>query len=420
MVEFFKRDSCRLCDNSNLELVMHVASTPVGDDFISSNRLDKIQNKYPLDLYFCQDCGLLQVAGAINPEIIYGDYLYETSISLGLSEHFQRYSEDLLRRLSPNKGTLVVDIGSNDGSLLRCFQDNGMRVLGVEPAHNIAKMATESGVETIPNFFHAELSREIKAKHGPAAIITANNVLANIDNLVDMIEGIRELLSPDGVFVFETGYMVDLIQNTVLDNVYHEHLCYFSVKPLIKHFNNHGFELIEVERIPTKGGSIRGTVQFAGGPRTVFPSVHGLMTFETELGFDRMAPFKAFVSRVEIIKQQLTKVLNGLKEQGKIIAGYGASVGVTTLLHYFGIGDIINALYDDNQIKHNLYSPGHHIHVLSSEAIYEQNPDYIVLFAWRYAKPIINKHQAYLDRGGQFILPFPIVEIVGGNNVVQV
>jgi len=392
---------------------MHVASTPVGDDFIPSERLDKVQNEYPLELFFCNDCNLIQVAGVIEPEIIYGEYLYETSISLGLTEHFETYAENVLRRLRPADGALVIDIGSNDGSLLRCFQNRGMRVLGIEPAHEIARRVTESGIETIPHFFTAHLAREIRNEKGPATIVTANNVLANVDNLIDMTEGIRELLAPDGVFVFETGYLVDLIQNTVLDNIYHEHLCYFSVKPLEKFFNSLGLEFMEVERVPTKGGSIRGIIQLAGGPRRISPSVSGLISLETELGFDRMAPFRAFVSRTEAIKQQLSELLNGLNDQDKAIAGYGASVGLTTLIYYFDIGDIIKTLYDDNPIKHNLYSPGYHIPVLSSEIIYKQNPDYVLLLAWRYAKHIINKHREYLDQGGQFILPFPIVETVG-------
>lgn len=412
MIDFFKRDTCRLCSSPNLELVMHVASTPVGDDFIPFDKIDRVQNEYPLELYFCQDCGLLQILGVIDPEIMYSEYLYETSISLGLTEHFNNYGDELLKRINPKEGSLVIDIGSNDGTLLKYIKSNGMRVLGIDPARDIAQKAVESGIETLPNFFSAKLARKIKHEHCQATIITANNTFANVDDLVDMIEGIRELLTPDGVFVFETGYMVDLIQNTILDNVYHEHLCYFSIKPLVKFFNSRGLELIDVERIPTKGGSFRGTVQLAGGPRMVSPSVSGLITLETELGFNRIAPFRAFVSRIEAIKQRLARVLNDLKVQEKTIAGYGASVGVTTLLYYFDLGDVIRFLYDDNPMKHNLYSPGHHIPVLPSETIYEQKPDYVLILAWRYADPIMKKHQAYLEQGGHFILPIPAVEIV--------
>jgi len=412
MKEFFTRNTCRLCKSSNIEKIMHVASTPIGDDFIPSDRLDKIQNEYPLDLCLCNDCGLLQLPGVIDPENIYREYLYETSISLGLSNHFHHYGEAVLQRINPEKKSLVIDIGSNDGTLLKFFQGKGMTVMGIEPATELAKKVTASGVETIPEFFTPDLACEIKKERGPATIITANNVFANIDDLDTLIQGIKELLSSDGVFVFETGYMVDLVQNIVVDNIYHEHLCYFSIKPLVKFFKSHGLEMIDVDRIPTKGGSIRCIVQFVGGHRLISPSVPGLMTLETELGFDRSAPFKVFVDRVESVKEKLKTMLIDIKAQGKTIAGYGASVGVTTLLYYLELKDILSFLLDDSLIKHNLYSPGLHIPVLPSETIYERSPDYILILAWRYATPIIKKHQKYLEQGGHFILPLPGLEVI--------
>lgn len=408
----YRRDTCRLCGGRDLELVLQLAPTPVGDAYVSVEHLDEVQEIYPLDLFLCRGCSYLQLLDVVDPEVLYGDYIYVTSISLGLAEHFRRYADEVLHRLNPPEGALVVDIGSNDGRLLKFFQSRGMCVLGVEPARHIARRVRKSGIETVPSFFTADLAREIKKEWGPAAIVTANNVFANVDDLDDMVEGMRELLAPDGFFVFETGYIVDLIQNTILDNVYHEHLCYFSIKPLVKFFSGHGLELIEVERVPTKGGSIRGIVQFAGRPRMISPSVSGLITLERELGFDSIAPFKAFASRVEAIKQGLTKVLNDLKVQGKTIAGYGASVGVTTLLYYFDLGNVVKTLFDDNPIKHNLYSPGYHIPVLPSEAIYEQKPDYVLILAWRYAEPIMKKHQRYLEQGGHFIVPLPRVEVI--------
>lgn len=412
MAGFFKRNDCRLCKSLNMELVMHIASTPVGDDFIPPERLDKAQNVYPLELYYCHGCGLLQLPGILNPETIYRNYLYETSASLGLKAHFQNYADSLMSRINPNEESLVIDIGSNDGTLLKCFKNSGMQVLGIEPAIDIATKVTESGVETIPDFFSSSLACQIKKEREPASIITANNVFANIDDLDNMIAGVRELLAPDGVFVFETGYMVDLIQNIILDNVYHEHLCYFSVKPLVKFFSSHGLEMIDIERVPTKGGSIRGVVQLKGGPRNVSPSVSGLMTLETELGFNRITPFRSFVDRVENIREKLNRLLLDLKVQGKNIAGYGASVGVTTLLYFFNLGDTIKALYDDNLLRCNLFSPGHHIPVLSSEEIYKEDPDYVVILAWRYAEVIIKKHETFLKQKGHFILPLPDVTII--------
>jgi predicted TPR repeat methyltransferase len=205
----------------------------------------------------------------INPEILYGNYLYQTSISLGLVEHFRTYAEEVVRQVAPVPNALVLDIGSNDGSLLKAFKDHGLRVLGVDPAREIARKATESGVETIADFFTAKLAREIRKKHGPAAIITANNVFANIDHLADVAAGIRELLAQDGVFVFETSYLLDVLQKSLLETFFHEHLCYFSVRPLEAFFRRNGMELFDVKRVATKGGSIRGFAQLGGGPRKV-------------------------------------------------------------------------------------------------------------------------------------------------------
>jgi len=391
---------------------MDIASTPVGDDFLPKDRLDKVQEEYPLELNFCQDCGLVQVTGVIDPELIYGEYLYETSISLNLQKHFSHYVNEVMRRINPEKGSLVIDIGSNDGTLLKFFQEHGLRALGVEPAHEIAKKVTASGTETIAGFFSADFARSIKKDRGCPTIITANNIFANVDDCDDFIAGIKELLAPGSVFIFETGYMVDTIGNTIFDNIYHEHVCYFSVKPLVKFFNKNGLEMINVERVATKGGSIRCTVQLQGGKRSVSPAVTELMTLETELGFDSLIPFKAFVDRVESIKKQLTERLLDIKAQGKTIAGYGASVGVTTMMYYFNLKDIVSFLVDDNPIKFDLYSPGHHIPVLSSEALYERKPDYVLNLAWRYTVPIVQRHQRYLKQGGRIIVPFPAVEMI--------
>jgi len=412
MKPFFKRNTCRLCHDNDLEHVLAFPATPVGDEYVGAERVDDIQNIYPLDLYFCNSCGLLQLLDVVAPEIIYGEYMYQTSISLGLPEHFQKNADEMLHRINPPPGALVVDIGSNDGTFLRAIQNRGMRVLGIEPAREMAQKVTDSGIETLATFFSSELARQIKKDYGESAIITANNVMANIDDLADFAEGIRELLAPDGVFLFETGYVVDLIQNSVIDNIYHEHLCYFRVKPLVNLFNNHGLEVIEVEHISTKGGSLRGTIQMANGPRTVSSSVSEQIALETRLGYDNAEIYQGFASRMDMVKKELLARLHDLKTQGKTIAGYGASVGVTTLLYYYELGDILTYLFDDNPSKHHLFSPGHHIPVLPSHEIHDKKPDYIVVLAWRYATPIMQKHQQYQEQDGHFILPLPEVKVI--------
>jgi SAM-dependent methyltransferase len=407
-----RRDTCRLCGSRDLETTLHIAATPPGDHYVTAAERDRPQGTYPLDIVLCGGCGLSQLAYTVDPEILYGNYVYTTSISLGLPEHFRRYAGAVVGNVKPRDGALVVDIGSNDGSLLRCFQQHGLRVLGVDPADAIARQATESGVETWTGYFTSALARRIKEERGAATIVTANNVFANVDAPAEFVKGIRHLLAPDGVFVFETSYLLDVVEKALVETVFHEHLSYLAAKPLEAFFAGLGMQLIDVERVPTKGGSLRGTVQLAGGPRPVSPAVAELIALEESRGLDRPEIFKEFATRLDGVKSRLLALLGGLKAQGKVIAGFGASVGVTTLIYHFDVANLLSYIVDDNPGKQNTFSPGHHIPVLPPDALYERKADYVLILAWNYAEPIMKKHRAFSEKGGHFILPLPEVETV--------
>lgn len=402
-----RKSACRLCGNKDLQIVLPVVATPPGDHYLSVDHKNTPQETYPLDLVLCGDCGLTQLGYSVDPDALYGNYVYTTSISLGLVDHFRRYAESVLAKVRPPRDSLVVDIGSNDGSLLRCFKEQGLKVLGVDPAGEIARQATDSGVETWNGYFSLGYAQKIRNERGAAAIVTANNVFANVDDLESFAQGIRLLLAPDGVFVFETSYLLDVVEKSLLETVFHEHVSYFSAKPLEKFFRRLGMQLIDVERVPTKGGSLRGTVQLAGGPRPVSKSVDSLLALETSVGLDRPDIFAGLDARLQDTKRQLTARLRELKDQGKLLAGYGASVGVTTLLYYFDLAPFLTFIVDDNPRKQNTLSPGQHIPVLPSDALYERRPDYVVILAWNYADAIMRKHQRFLDAGGRFIIPLP-------------
>lgn len=406
-----KRDTCRLCQKKTLEIVLPVAATPPGDHYVAADELNRTQNTYPLDIVLCRDCGLAQLAYTVDPNVLYGKYVYTTSISLGLVDHFAQYADSVLRRVAPPPDSLVVDLGSNDGSLLRCFKQHGLRVLGVDPASDIARLATESGVETWNGYFNTAFADKIKEQRGSATIVTANNVFANVDDLVEFTEGIHRLLAPNGVFVFETSYLLDVVEKSLVETVFHEHLSYFSVKPLDSFFRRLGLQLIDVERVPTKGGSLRGIVQIAGGSRPVSPAVDALLQREENAGLDHPEIFERFGSSLDALKNELLAVLSDLKANGKEIAGYGASVGVTTLLYQFDVAKYLSFIVDDNPRKHNTFSPGHHVPVLPSETLYERKPDHVLILSWHYAEPIMKKHRAYSDAGGKFILPLPRLEV---------
>jgi SAM-dependent methyltransferase len=393
-------------------MVVPLAATPVGDAYVPAEHLDKPQEVYPLDVWLCRKCGLAQLVDIVDPKVLYVEYVYLTSISLGLVEHFRRYAGDVQQRIQPPKGALVVDIGSNDGSLLKAFQDGGMKVLGIDPARDVGRLANERGVETLTTFFTADLVRKLRQERGTAAIITANNVFANIDNVDDMVAGIREWLAPDGAFVFETSYLADVLGKSLLETVFHEHISYFSVKPLDVFFRRNGMELIDVQRVPTKGGSIRATVQRKGGPRPVGPSVAEIIAYETKIGLHEPGVFKKFSTKIATVKADLLRQLRDLKAHGKTLAGYGASVGVVTLLYEFELGDLLSFIADDNVRKHNTFSPGQHIPVYAPEALYDRKADAAVILAWLYADPIMKKHPQFTANGGRFIIPLPAVRVV--------
>jgi SAM-dependent methyltransferase len=402
-----------MCGRSDLQSILALTATPPGDHYVPADGLAQTQPVYPMDLVMCADCGLAQLPDVVDPELLYRDYIYNTSISLGLVQHFDRYGESVLARQAPPKESLVVDIGSNDGTLLRAFATRGMRVLGVDPARDAARRANQAGLETLPSFFNADLGASLRRERGPAAIVTANNVFANVDDLDDLVSGIRELLAPDGVFVFETGYFPDLVRQSIIDNIYHEHLSYYSVTPLPSFFDRHGMKLVAVDHEPTKGGSIRVFVQLASALTKRSPGkMHQLLEDEAAGGFDRPAALRPFTERIERLRKDFRELVLNLRAEGRTVAGYGASVGVTTLLYYFDIGEPLSFVVDDNPVRHGLFTPGQHIPVLPSDALYERKPDDVLLLAWRYADPIVSRHEAFRRGGGRFILPLPEIRVL--------
>jgi len=409
---YYRRDTCRLCGSRNLDVALPLTPTPLADAYVPMEQGDVVQEVYPLDLYLCRDCGFSQLCDVIRADSIYVDYIYETKSSLGLVEHFRRYADAVLDRIGPPPGALVVDIGSNDGSLLQAFKERGMTVLGIDPAREIARDATAAGVETLAEFFTAGLSDQIRQERGAASIITANNIYANVDQLDEFTGAIRSLLKPDGVFIFESYYLADVIENMVFDFIYHEHLSSFSVNPLIGFFRRHGMELIDVERIATKGGSLRYTVQLAGGPRRVSPSVGELSTEETRCGLGNLETFKTFAASINTAKERLIALLGKIKSDGGTIAGYGASATSTSLIYHFGLGSFLSYLVDEYSRKQNVLSPGLHLPVLEPQTLIERKTDYVVILAWRYFEPIVAKNRAFLDQGGHFIVPLPDLHVI--------
>jgi hypothetical protein len=380
---------------------------------VSAARLGQAQDVYPLDLYLCRDCGHVQNLDVVNPEVLFRDYLFTTASSGGLVEHFRKYATDALSGVKVQSGSLVVEIGSNDGSLLRFFKAQGMRVLGIDPAREIARRATESGIETIPEFFGSKLAGQIRSDYGRASVCCANNVFAHADDLADIVHGIRDVLADDGVFIFEVSYLLDVVDNFLFDTIYHEHVSYHSIAPLATFFQRMGMQLIDVQRIASKGGSIRGFAQrVPEGKRPKQPVVGALIEIERNRGLDQLPLYQDYVNRIDQRKVALNAYLDREIAHGKMVAGYGASTTTTTLMWHFELTRKLAFVADDNPVKYGLYCPACHVPVVPSDELYVRRPDDVVILAWQYAAPIIKKHDRFIREGGKFVVPLKELQVL--------
>lgn len=410
MVKITLIQGCRLCGSDRLSKVMPLKPTPVGDLYLPAEKHPEKLESFSLDVFQCGPCGHVQLRAIVDPEYLYTDYIYTTSSSLGLPDHFHAYAKTVCKKLGLRAGGLVVEIGSNDGTMLRGFQQLGMKVAGVDPAKEIAAKATEEGVPTINDFFTADVAKAIVARHGRADLFIANNVLANVPSPRAIFLGAMEMLAEDGVIVFETGYLRYLAEDCVFDNIYHEHIDYYSIRPLVSFFEKLGLQLFDVDVSDSKGSSIRCYVQRQSGKRIVAPIVTELCERELRKGYGTPALYEALAKKLDETKADLHRILKDLKAAGKTVAGFGASVGVTTVLYHFELGGLVDYLLDDNTARQGLFSPGLALEVKSPAILSSpERPDVVLLLAWRYADPITRKHAGYVANGGRFLKMLPEV-----------
>jgi hypothetical protein len=346
----------------------------------------------------------VQIDTVIEPETIYRDYIYVTTSSPGLQNHFKEYALEVCNHLNLDKSNLTVDIGSNDGTLLGFFKQRGHNVLGIEPSIKAANSANENGIETLSEFFDIDLANAITGQYGKASLITINNLFANVDNLNEFVEGINVLLDSNGVLVIESSYLLDMIDNMVFDFIYHEHLSYFSILPLVRFFKQFDMRLIHVNEVGTKGGSLR--YYWARNNSKWNPSlnVKELSLREAKAGINT-EKFKDYEARIETVKFQLLEFLKKHKEDK--IVGYGASATSTTLITHFELQKYFSYLVDDNVDKVNTYSPGYHIPVHNFDRLKNEQPDVIIILAWRFKETILKKLSFFK---GIIIVPLPTFE----------
>lgn len=412
--------SCRVCKSKKLKLALSLGASPLANSFLTKNLLDSEEFFYPLEVNFCSKCGHIQLGHAVAPDLLFKDYVYVSSTSPVFVAHFEKYAEDVYKKFSLNKKSLVIDIGSNDGVLLKPFKKLGVKVLGVDPATEIAKKATKEGIETLGEYFDEKIAKKITKKHGFADVVTANNVFAHVYDIEQLTSAVKAVLSSEGVFVIEVPYLVDFLEKNLFDTIYHEHLSYFSLSALVTFFKRHDMKVFDAIRTSSHGGSIRIFVKKGNAKHKIHSNIKALLADEKQLKIHLFKTYLEFRKKIKQNKIRLVRMLNELKVQGKKIVGYGAPAKGNTLLNYFGIGnDILDYIVDDSPLKQGLYTPGTRIPVVSSKYLQKSKPDYILILAWNFAEPIMKNLSWFKDSGGAFIVPAPIPIIVNGNKSIN-
>ena len=387
--------TCRGCNSTNLKLVISLGLSPLANNLLNS--LEEKDELYPLEMVYCPNCHNCQLSYTVPAEKMFSHYLYVSSTAKSFRDHFEQVAEKYIKEFNLNSDSLVIDIGSNDGIALKPLKDRDIRVLGVEPAKNIAEIAISNGIPTINNYFNAESIKNILDK---ADLITASNVFAHADGLDEIANAAFSILKPNGRFIIEVQYLLDTIKDLTFDNIYHEHVNYWSVISLRNFFNRLGYVVSKVEHINTHGGSIR--VQIGHSETEIDSSINEFISNELEFGLTEYDTYLEFAKKVEQAKANVNANIKKYKDQGLTLVGYGSPAKATTSLNYYGVKDI-DYIIEDNTLKHNKILPGVKIPIYSKDKLNEKLPDIIIVMAWNFVEEIKKNNQDLIDKGVKFI-----------------
>ncbi len=405
--------NCRFCGKKDIFKFLELGNMALANSFLTKEELTTVQEpKYPLDVFFCEQCGLVQIGYVVPPDALFKNYIYFSSTSELVHKHADYLAKSFQKRFGLTDTSKVVEIASNDGTVLQYFKKTGVKTLGVEPAANIADVAVKAGIDTVNDFFDESTSQQIKEKYGTADVILGRHVFAHVPEIHGFVKGLKNLLAPGGAVAIEAPYLIDFIEKNEFDTVYHEHYSYLSMRSMSHLFSLDEMEVFDAERVAIHGGSIIYFIGHKGAHRKT-DTVTGLIKTELDKKLDKKETYIAFAKRTSAIRTDLLLLLRNLKRSGKRIAAYGAPAKGNTLLNYCGITtDLVEYTVDKSPYKQNLYTPGTHLPVYHPDKLMQDMPDYILLLAWNFADEILEQQKAYREKGGKFILPIPEVRII--------
>ena len=409
---------CIVCGGGKVQEFLDLGETAFANAFPTAEDISLGREEtFPLTVGFCPACHHVQLTRHAAPSDLFSHYLYMSSASATLVEHLKGLAKTVTARYSAQAGGLVLDVGCNDGTLLSGFMEAGAgAVLGIDPAANLAPVAREKGIEVITDFFNAETAQQLQREGREAAVITLTNSFPHIPDLSGLCRGFDTVLSDDGVIVLEAHYLGDLVDMLAFDTIYHEHVSFWSLGPACRLFKAHGFEVVDVERLPIHHGQLRLWVRRAG-KEPVSERVTSLLEAEKARGFDRLETFQAFANDIDQIRTSVTGWLARAKAEGKTVAGYGAPAKGNTLLSYLAVGrDELAYIADLNELKQGRLTPGTHIPVVSPDRLRQDPPDLLLILAWNFVEEIIAQQKAYADGGGRFFVPVPNLHEVAGHD----
>jgi SAM-dependent methyltransferase len=402
--------NCRVCGERAVEEFIDLGDQPHCNRLIPKAAADRAEPRFPLRVGFCHKCSLVQIDHTIPKEDMFSDYPYVSGTTKTLVEHFRQTAKRLVETYGLGPDDLVVDIGSNDGTWLKQYRDFGLRAVGVEPAANVAALAQEAGVETLVRFFNEDTADVICEKYGKASLVTAAGVFFHLEELHSVVEGVRKLLKDDGVFCVQAIYLGGMIDNTAFDQVYHEHLCYYTLKSLEALFAHHGLEVFDVRLTPIHGGSLEAHIGHKGA-HSIAPSVEEFRKKELARGYGEFATYVAFADHVRKLQRDLLALLRDFKAAGKSVYAYGAPAKGATLLNSFGIDPtLVQLAVERSPLKFGYMIPGARIPIVDESTA--ERPDAYLMLAWNFIDEFLEKERAYLEAGGAFIVPVPELRVL--------